>query len=83
MSVSKLYNFAKFLGIDIKYFFDKIDTYKVLQNQWSYVSNVEQHSFANNIKSKAKEIANVLEYFAKIQAPDLRKSIALLMKSFS
>lgn len=81
ISASKLYDFAKFLGIDIKYFFEGIDDYAIPKTDINYASDVDKAQFAPNIKPK--DIENLIECYKKIQNPDVRKNILALLKSLS
>jgi transcriptional regulator with XRE-family HTH domain len=81
ISASKLYDFAKFLGIDIKYFFEGIDDYVTAEVKINYASDVNKNSFGINVKSK--EIENLVEYYKKIPTAEVRKNILALLKSLS
>ncbi|MSO14114.1 helix-turn-helix domain-containing protein [Candidatus Aquarickettsia rohweri] len=81
ISASKLYDFAKFLGIDVKYFFEGIDDYVTPEVKINYASDVNKNSFGINIKSK--EIENLVEHYKKIQTAEVRKNILTLLKSLS
>ena len=73
ISASKLYDFAKFLGIDIKYFFEGIDDYVTPEVKINYASDVNKNAFGINVKSK--EIENLVEYYKKIPTAEVRKKI--------
>ena len=81
ISASKLYDFAKFLGIDIKYFFEGIDDYVTPEVKINYASDVNKNEFGINVKSK--EIENLVEYYKKIPTAEVRKNILALLKSLS
>ena len=81
ISASKLYDFAKFLGIDIKYFFEGIDDYVTPEVKINYASDVNKNAFGINVKSK--EIENLVEYYKKIPTAEVRKNILALLKSLS
>ena len=81
ISASKLYDFAKFLGTDIQYFFEGINDYTTPEVEINYASDVSKNQFGINIKPK--EIESLMEYYKKVPNAEVRKSILALLKSLS
>ena len=81
ISASKLYDFAKFLGTDIQYFFEEINDYTTPEVEINYASDVSKNQFGINIKPK--EIESLMEYYKKVPNAEVRKSILALLKSLS
>jgi transcriptional regulator with XRE-family HTH domain len=81
VSSSKLYDFAKFLNIDISYFFDGLDDYQMSNQEQAYASDKVSNTFESNIKSK--EIESLVQAFKSISNIETRKSVISLIKTLS
>ena len=81
VSSSKLYDFAKFLNIDISYFFDGLDDYQMSNQEQAYASDKVSNTFESNIKSK--EIESLVQAFKSIPNIETRKSVISLIKTLS
>ena len=79
VSSSKLYDFAKFLGVDIRYFFEGLNDYKMPNQEQSYALDKATSNFSTTIK--AKETQSLINAFKAIPNPEIRKNIILLIKS--
>jgi transcriptional regulator with XRE-family HTH domain len=82
VSSSKLYDFAKFLKVDIKYFFDGLDDYKFSSHEQSYAADkASDEGFVVDVRSK--EIKSLVSAFSNISDLEVRKNILLLVKKLT
>ena len=74
-----MYDFALFLGVDISYFFEGLDDYKVPDQKPSYALDKTINNFEAN--GKSKEMQSLIKAFKAISNPEVRKNIVLLIQS--
>lgn len=79
VSSSKLYDFAKFLEVDIRYFFEGLNDYKMYNQEQSYALDKAADNFGAVVKTK--ETKSLVNAFKAIPNPEVRKNILLLIKS--
>ena len=79
VSSSKLYDFAKFLGVDIRYFFEGLKDYEMPNQKQSYALDKASDDFGATVKNK--ETKSLISAFKGIPSPKIRKNILLLVKS--
>ena len=81
ISSSKLYDFAKFLKIDIGYFFEGLDDYQVFNQEQTYASDRINNHFELNVKNK--EVESLVQAFKNISSLETRKSVLSLIKTLT
>ena len=79
VSSSKLYDFAKFLEVDIRYFFEGLNDYKVPSQEQSYALDKATSNFST--AAKTKEMQSLVNAFRAISNPNIRRNIILLIRS--
>ncbi|WPX96414.1 helix-turn-helix domain-containing protein [Candidatus Bandiella euplotis] len=81
ISSSKLYDFAKFLDIDVSYFFQGLDDYKIHNQEQLYASDKVANDFGATVKNR--EIESLVQAFKCVSNAEVRKNIISLVKTLT
>ena len=77
IGASRLYDFSRFLGVDISYFYYGFDKDEDSSNSFSDIESLFEH------ESNNKEIMAMVKTYQKIEDKNIRKKILSLVKAIS
>ena len=82
MGASRLYDFARALGVQIAYFFEGYGDYVVEDGSALAMNEAEAATFEHD-KSQSRETTEIIRAYSKIKNPALRKRIIDLIKAMA
>lgn len=83
MGASRLYDFARALGVEVSYFFDGFGDYAVKENLYPGLSDVDHQKFDFDSLAGNREALEVMRAYYRIKSPALRKRIVELIKTMA
>ena len=82
MGASRLYDFARALGVQIAYFFEGYGDY-VMEDGSALAMNESEVAGFEHDKATNRETADIMRAYAKIKSPAVRKRIVDLVKAMA